>query len=176
MTSIKVIGIPQTLFALQSFTPELRRKHLKIAMSAAGGVMKDAAKPRMPKETGLLRQAISVKAHVPKKENRPAYALIGTSNKVVGAVAQIGGRTRTLTNARFKKLNATNMGAIYFGRMRRPSRYLHLVEKGTRRSSGAHVLETTYRVMKSAAEAAAVVKLKQGVAEVAFGLSKKAFK
>lgn len=171
-TSVKVIGIPQTLFALQSFTPELRRKHLKIAMSAAGGVMKDAAKPRMPKETGILRRAIIVKAHVPKRGDKPAYAVVGANNKVVGAFTTVRGRARILTNARYLKSgNPTN-----FGRLRRPGRYLHLVEKGTRRSRGAKVLETTALMMRSAAEAAAVRKLRQGIQEVAFGLSSKAFK
>ena len=170
--TIKVIGIPQTLFSLQSLTPELRRKHLKIAMSAAGGVMKDVAKPRMPKETGLLRRAIVVKAHVPKKPNKPAYAVVGANNKVIGAVTTFRGKARILTNARYRKSSdPTN-----FGRLRRPGRYLHLVDKGTKRSRAARVLETTAVMMRPAAEAAAVRKLRQGIQEVAFGLNKKAFK
>jgi hypothetical protein len=170
--SIKVIGIPQTLFVLQSFTPELRRKHLKIAMSAAGGVMKDAAKPQMPKETGLLRRSIIVKSSVPKNPAKPAYAAVGASRKTLGAFTTTRGRARILTNARYLKSGQPGN----FGRLRRPARYLHLVEKGTRRSRAARVLERTAIVMKQPAEAAAVRKLKQGVQEVAFGLSQKAFK
>lgn len=126
---------------------------MRVALNAAGGVIRDAAVALAPKETGLLRKSIKVKvsvpeaSHNPKHWSRPAYAVIGPARRIVSAVTTSGkGSLRTV--GRNAAINAAFRGKTVT--RRRPSRYAHLVEKGTKahiiRAKNAAVLASNSRV------------------------------
>lgn len=137
--AIKVFGVQDCLEAFKDLPRTVRNKHMKIALNAAGGVIRDSMAGFAPKETGLLRKSLKVKAtvpdasHNPLHHGKPAYAVVGPARRVASAVTTSGkGSLRTVGRnaafiAAFKGKTVTR---------RRPSRYSHLVERGTR----AHVI------------------------------------
>lgn len=129
------ISIRRAVLNLQSLPAKVRNRHMKIAMSAAGGVVARQAIANLPKATGLLRKSIKVKAVVPdasynvKHHGKPAYAIVGPTRRVVGPVIRgKDGKAKKLSD---KKAFKYVMGG---GKVetRSPSRYAHLIERGTK--------------------------------------------
>lgn len=165
-------NLKQALKALDEFPRGIRRKWTRIALSAAGGVLRDAAKRLVPQETRLLERSLAVKVKVPRDANRPAYALVGAkrgvrrpvfaSAKRFGAVSRK--RLRTIGEARAQKLLARGERIRY----RSPARYIHLVEnphllRGGGMTEGSRFLSRTLATAGQAAEAKAISKIREGV-------------
>lgn len=112
-------------------------KHLRIALNAWGGVVRDVARPLAAQESGLLKKSLAVKVIIPDASKntahhgRPARVLVGPSRKVVGNVVNKAGAFKTVGAKRAEKLKAEGAQV----RTRKPSRYAHLVEKGTTRGA-----------------------------------------
>lgn len=151
--AVKVFGVQDCLEAFKDLPRTVRNKHMRIGLNAAGGVIRDAAVAFAPKETGLLRKSIKVKVKVPDASfnplhhGKPAYAVVGPARRIASAVTTSGkgslravGRNAAI-NAAFKGRTVTR---------RRPSRYAHLVERGTKahiiRAKNAAVLAGNGRV------------------------------
>lgn len=132
-TVVKVHGVPDTLAAFADLPRTLQNRHMRIAINAAGGVIRDAAAANVPRETGLLRKSLKVKARVPNASHdvrhwgKPAYAVVGPARKVVGLATTVRGVTRGGIKRAIKA--QSGIGAV---RIRRASRYAHLVERGTK--------------------------------------------
>ena len=138
---------------------------MRIALNAGGGVIRDAAAALAPKETGLLKKSLKVKVRVPDASKnpahhgKPAYAMIGPSRNVVGVQAyrKSGARAKFKT-ARLKSRKKgeadrwARSGLLVGTNLRRPSRYAHLVEKGTKR--GVKATRFMARAVSVAGEAA----------------------
>lgn len=125
----------QLMHNLQTLPKKMRTKHLRIAMNAWGGVVKRKMQDLAPKETGLLRQSITVKVRIPdasfneKHHGKPAYGLVGPSRRLVRAVARTSKGFRSKSAAGIAKAHLA--GRVV--QVRRPSRYAHLVDRGTRK-------------------------------------------
>jgi hypothetical protein len=109
---------------------------LRKALNAWGGYVRNVAKSLAPEQTGLLKKSLKVKVVIPdasfneKHHGRPAYVMVGPSRDAVGPVS--GGRLLSIRKA--TKLVRSG-GRV---QTRRPSRYAHLVERGTQRGVKAH--------------------------------------
>jgi HK97 gp10 family phage protein len=131
---LRVGGVQDTLNAFRDLPRAIRNKHMRIAMNAGAGVIRDAAVANAPKQSGLLRKSLKIKVRVPdasynvKHHGKPAYAVIGPARHVVARVATIKGVVKTITTRQAIKRSFGGGGFT----TRRPSRYAHLVEKGTR--------------------------------------------
>lgn len=130
---LRVGGVQDAINAFRDLPRSVRNKHMRIAMNAGAGVIRDAAVANAPKETGLLKKSLKIKVRVPdasfntQHHGRPAYAVIGPSRKVVG-LTQTSKAGLKLTS--LKRLTKKGFRGNLVQR-RRPSRYAHLVEKGT---------------------------------------------
>jgi HK97 gp10 family phage protein len=131
---LRVGGVQDTINAFRDLPRAIRNRNLRIAMNAGGGVIRDAAVANAPKETGLLKKSLKIKVRVPDASynvahhGRPAYAVIGPSRYVVGPTIRKGNKPKLLTIRRAVK-HVLGGGRV---QTRSPSRYAHLVEKGTR--------------------------------------------
>lgn len=203
---VKVFGVPETMAAFTELPRSLRIRHMRIALNAAGGVLRDAAVANTPKESGLLRKAMKVKVSVPEASfniahwKRPSYALVGASRNVTGIQRfRASGRKGSFRMMRTFVRGPREARQEFFAKtglavattLRRPSRYAHLVERGTKGhsiiaksarvlSSGSvifgrsvrhpgtkarHPLATAVRTSGSAAQVKALRKLTDGVYE-----------
>lgn len=130
---VKVFGVSDCVAAFSDLPRTVQNRHMRIALNAAGGVIRDAAVANLPRETGLLRKSVKVKVRVPnashnqKHWGRPAYAVIGPARRVVGLATTVLGKTRAGIKRAIKA--QTGAGSV---RIRRPSRYAHLIERGTK--------------------------------------------
>jgi hypothetical protein len=132
---IKVHGIPEAVEAFKDLPRTVRNRHMRIAMNAGGGVIRNAMAARMPVETGLLKRSLRVKVKVPDASfnvahhGRPAYAVIGPKRGITGRVGiSRKGVMKTLTTR--QAIRASFGGSGFH--VRRPSRYAHLIERGTK--------------------------------------------
>lgn len=120
---------------LQTLPRKVMFKHVRIGMMAWGGVVKRKMQELAPKETGLLRRSIIVKARIPdasynvKHHGKPAYAIVGPRRDLVRAVALTPKGFRSKSAAGIAKAHAAGKRVV----IRRPSRYAHLVDRGTRK-------------------------------------------
>lgn len=96
---------------LRALGPRVQRKVLRGAVTAASSPVLKAAKRKAAKQSGLLKKALGRK--------------IVTNKKTGGVTAVIGARK--------------GVEGQYKGKLRRPSRYSHLVEKGFINEHGEHV-------------------------------------
>lgn len=132
---LRVGGVQDTINAFRDLPRSIRNRHMRIAMNAGAGVIRDAAVANAPKETGLLKKSLKIKVRVPDASynvahhGRPAYAVIGPSRYVVGPTIRKGGKPKLLTIRRAVKY-VLGGGKV---QTRSPSRYAHLVERGTRK-------------------------------------------
>lgn len=142
------------LRALDYFPRGLRNKWLRISLSAAGGILRDAASRYVRVRTRLLKRSLGVKVKVPAGWN--AYVLVGARRGMKRPVVRgKGGRLRAITDKRAAKLR-TKGAAV--NRYQNPTRYAHLVEK-------THpFLQTAWLTAYPAALAKATAKLQEGVA------------
>jgi hypothetical protein len=133
--TIHVQGIPEAIEAFRDLPRQVRNRHMRIAMNAGGGVIRNAMAARMPVETGLLKRSLRVKVKVPDASfnvahhGRPAYAVIGPKRGITGRVGiSRKGVMKTLTTR--QAIRASFGGSGFH--VRRPSRYAHLIERGTK--------------------------------------------
>jgi HK97 gp10 family phage protein len=95
---------------LRGFPADMKKKGLRAAVTTAGRVVIKAARKNMPVETGLLKKSIGQRTKVYKREE------VGVS--VIGPRSDFKTKIRDTLTGKKKK--------------RRPSKYLHLLEYGTR--------------------------------------------
>lgn len=125
----------QLMHNLQIFPRKVMFKHLRIALNAWGGVVRDRMRSLAPKESGLLRQSLSVKVKIPDASyntahhGKPGYVVVGPKRGLVRAV--------TRTKKGFRQKSAKGIAKAHEKglsvQIRRPSRYAHLLERGTSR-------------------------------------------
>lgn len=129
LLNVRMTGVPECIAALKHLPDSVQRKHLRIAMNAAGGQLKNAAVSRVPKRTGLLKQALGVK--VTQKRDGNWYTVVGAKRGMSRAIRTTRkGTTRAMSKRATANLAFTPGG----GSQKRvnPARYLHLAEAGTR--------------------------------------------
>jgi hypothetical protein len=129
MLTAKLSGVPECIAALKHVPDSIKRKHLRVALNAAGGLLKQGAISRVPARTRLLKQALGVK--VTQKRNGEWYTVVGAKRGMRRAVKTTrAGKTKALSKRATSNLKFTPGGGArqYID----PARYLHLVEKGTR--------------------------------------------
>lgn len=103
----RIIGLDAIKRKLEALPEQLRRKAYRSALSSGARVIAKAAKRKVGKgESGMLKKSIGIK-YLPATTRSQALGLVGP-----------------------KRGN----GGIYNGQRRNPTRYAHLVEKGTRHS------------------------------------------
>lgn len=166
---VTLLGVPEALRALEQFSTSIQRKQTRIALSAAGGVMKAEVIKRTPVRTGTLKKYQIVKTAL-SKDKSIAYTLVGAKRRVKVAVSENksgelkviarfitkkDGTIKASGAKRLSKAEAAGKQVAY----QVPSRYSHLAERNTKYL--AHSLAACqYR----AAEAA-IKKLREGVEE-----------
>lgn len=123
---VRIDGIPQAIAAMQNLTPAVRIRHLRIAMNAAMGVIKNHTVP--PRLTGLLDRSQRVKVVIPaaskdpRHHDKPAYSLLGAGRGLAGLRTKRG-KVRTLTRKKAATAKALGNKLVY------ASRYSHFAEK-----------------------------------------------
>ena len=179
--AIKVFGVEECLATFAALPMDIQNRKMRIAMNAGGGVIRDAAVALAPSETGLLKKSLKVKATVPNASHNPAHhgkpakAIIGASRNVVGVQTfRKSGAMGKVKTARLKKRKKgeadrwARSGLLLGTTVRRPSRYAHLVEKGTKRGvKGQHFLSRAVSVAGAAAQSKVIAKLQEGLHEFA---------
>lgn len=172
ITAMKVYGIPETLKAFDELPKRMRVKHLRIALNAAAGLIRDAAKARVRRESGLLAASLKTKVAIPdasynvKHHGKPAYAVIGPARNVVGPV--LNGKVLSVRKATKHVLSGGKVET------RRPSRYAHLIERGhggPRPAPAYPFLGPAVAASKEQALSRAVEKLRSGLEQEAAALA-----
>jgi HK97 gp10 family phage protein len=148
MLTLKITGIEDTFKALNQFGKGVKSRQLIKASSKAAAVIKPDVIARAPRETGTLAKAFVIKAKR-TKDGEGAYAAIGANKAISVAVARNDKGTRKVIatfrtkkdgtikvtgGKRLEKAFAEGKSGIEY---RKPSRYLHLVEGGTKRGTRA---------------------------------------
>lgn len=163
---LRVGGVDECLRAFADLPRTIQNRHMRIAMNAGAGVIRDAAVANAPKETGLLKRSLKIKVKVPNASynaahhGRPAYAVIGPQRRVVGV------KTYTKSGKARKGIRKLLLkpGQKLATTLRRPSRYAHLVERGTKRGVKAtHFLARAVASAGPAAQAKVIAKLREGL-------------
>jgi hypothetical protein len=138
---MRLVGLREASFVLNEFPKRMRRKYMRVAMNAGGGVLKKAAVANVPSGANrLLKQSIAVKVKGTRKEEW--YAAVGPKRgmKLARKHWSQGGASRVLNR------KATDMLASIPGQKEQyinPARYAHLVERGTRQ----HVVSARGRTL-----------------------------
>ena len=140
MGQAKLIGVRAAVEALLELRPALVRKTMRIAMNAAGGIVKREAVARVTKESGLLKSSLSVKVKAAK--NGEWFAATGPRRGMKRAYRINKRGTAKLLSAK-KQAKAFEGGAKLT--YRNPTRYAHLVENGT----AGHQVTTSKRSLAS---------------------------
>lgn len=123
---IQLVGIERAVANLAQLPRRVAHRHLRIALNAAGGTIRDSAKTLAPRESGTLRQSLRVKVKIPdasfdvRHHGKPAYAVIGPARGFSKQVTKRAGRHRIIGKR-------TKLGSK--PQTRRPSRYAHFAEK-----------------------------------------------
>lgn len=84
---IHVAGVKEALRAFDELPRKVRFKHLRIALNAGAGLIRDRAASLARRETGLLAGSLGIKVKIPdasyneKHHGKPAYAVIGPKRK-----------------------------------------------------------------------------------------------
>lgn len=188
---IKIFGVREALFAFRELPRRVGFKWLRIALSAAGGIIRDQAAQNARRETGLLAKSLGVKVKIPDASfnaahhGKPAYVVIGPkrhSGRLLkinarGNLRGFGAAQKALAAER-KRLNKEGLlsplrrehaaivavakqfpHAIY----RNPSRYAHLIEKGTKHSRAFPFLAPAVSQTKGAVLGKIGAKLGEGI-------------
>lgn len=193
---IKVYGVPHAVRAFEQLPRRVQFRHLRIALNAGGGVIRDAYKARAHQETGLLAKSIGVKVAIPdasfnpKHHGKPAYAVIGVKRKA-GRIVRLNkqGKLKGF-GAGQKELNAARVRLTKEGKLtprqrdrfavklalknapgavfRNPSRYAHLAGPDRK---GVEVFAAAVSASKAQAGARIIDKLKQGLTTEAAALA-----
>lgn len=196
---ITITGLESALSALNELPRRLRFKHFRIALNAGGGIVSRAAKGYARRRTGLLAKSIGVKVTIPDASHnkahhgKPAYVIIGPkrksgrmmrlnkSSKLVGfgaAQKALAERRKELAGfgiaplAREKSAvalaKAAHAEAVYIN----PTRYAHLVEKGTKRTKAYPFLAPAIAATKGQVVQVIASKIRAGVEQEARALAR----
>lgn len=138
------------------------RKHLLIAMNAAGSPAKATAQSESARETGLLAKSQIVKVPRDRKTRYATGVVVGASRSVVRAFINKGGKGKLLTDRKATKRVLAG-GKV---RVRRPSRYAHLAEKKS------PAIKRATKTLEVVGVPRMVQKIEQGIAAEAAALPK----
>jgi hypothetical protein len=116
---------------LRDISNRTLRLATRSALHRAGTIIKTRAKQKTPIETGLLQKSLQVKDS--KHTSRKIYSLVGASRKTVGPAMRSYFRRKAAASRAGVPLRITSK------KVRKPSRYLHLVEKGFKHRNGKQV-------------------------------------
>lgn len=144
--AIKVHGVQDTLAAFGEIPRAVGNMNMRVAMNAGAGIIRDEAVANIKSRSGLLAKSMKIRVKVPDASfntahhGRPAYAVIGPSRNVAGIQTyRKTGRLGKIKALRVKRKGRIEsiVGRSLFGsrvatNLIRPSRYAHLVEKGTK--------------------------------------------
>ncbi len=141
--TVTVSGAAEARNALAQFGEGVQRVSIKRSLAAAGGVLKREAQKRVPQQTGTLEKYQIVKTSL-NRAKTVAYTLVGAKRGVQVAVTEDtkkgglkvlarwvtkkNGTVSAKSPARFRKAVAAKAKIAY----RVPSRYGHLVERGSK--------------------------------------------
>jgi HK97 gp10 family phage protein len=177
MRVIEITGIRESMQALRELGKGTVGRQLNKALSASGGPLKREAVKRVPVDSGSLKKALIVKVKLRRNKESGGYALVGANRRLTFWVRP-GAKKPTKIIATFrqkkdgtiavsggKRLDAAR-GAGARVQKRKPSRYLHLVEGGTKRGVKAQrFLAQTITVAGPQAVARFRERLAKGVEE-----------
>ncbi len=116
---------------LRDISNRTLRLATRAALHAAATEIKKVAKQKTPVYTGWLQKALQTKDS--KHTSRKLYSLVGASRKIFGPAMKSYFR---------KKGEAKRAGVplvVKSKKVRKPTRYLHLVEKGFKHRNGKQV-------------------------------------
>lgn len=127
---------PRSLASFQVAMAQLPRRvglrHLRIAMNAWGGVVKQEAVARVPTETKALKRSLGVRVVIPDASwnvahhGRPSRAIVGPRRRFAApALRTKAGQLKSIGLKRATKIVLRGGKVI----SRVPSRYAHLAEK-----------------------------------------------
>lgn len=118
--SFRVTNLPQALAAMSRFPEAIRRKWLRIAMNAGGGLLRRRLFTQVSRRTGLLRQSLGVKVAFLKKKPGEWHATVGARRRfkkqkpqvVAGLGIQVSkrGKIRAATKAQLRNAKASMFG------------------------------------------------------------------
>lgn len=141
--TVQTIGLKEAIQGIVGFSISVRRKVIRTAVSKGASILRAEAARRAPESSGTLRKNLGIKVALSKDETR-CRAFIGGKRGIKTQVSiKASGGTKvlaTFTKRKDKTIKVSGVKrlakAIASGAtttMRQPSRYLHLVEGGTRR-------------------------------------------
>lgn len=158
--AMQLTGVREALHNMRELPRGVQIRQLRIALNAAGGILKRYAAASAPKETGLLKQSIVVKVIIPDASKntahhgKPARVIIGPSRKVKRPVHRGAKGLRAITEKRAANLRHQGKAVDKY---RKPSRYAHLAHRKT------PYLTTAVNIAGAAAMHKASQKLREGV-------------
>lgn len=159
----RVKGIDKLRNRLARIKPSVERKHMRRAMLAAGGVIRDEAASRAPVRTGLLKRSYRVK--YVRRRDGGGLAIIGPKQGMKRAIRRTRrGTFRAIGKKKLAELQAAKSPIRYHD----PARIAHLVEKGHKGAPAKPHLFPAYRAKR----AAALNKIKQKLREALIKESK----
>lgn len=132
---VAVAGVPEALYAFAELPKRLRIKHVRIALSAAAGMIRNAAASIVQRKSKLLQRSLKVKVTIPdasyneQHHGKPAYAVIGPVRRAVSEVV-VGRVLKSGIIKTKRRVSVTGRNLLSGVRLKRASRYAHLVEKG----------------------------------------------
>lgn len=130
--NVIALGIEQAVANLAQLPKKVAFKHLRKALSAAGGTIKKAAAANVPVETGLLKKSLIVKTKIPdaswdiRHHGRPAYTIIGPRRRFFYTNAR---KQKFAFNLAKKSHELARQQGYRFTTIGGASRYAHVVEK-----------------------------------------------
>ena len=187
---VQLIGVRELLHTFRDLPKSVRVKHLLMGLNKGGGMLRNSAAQFAAVETGLLKKSLRVKT-----PGRSAVSAGKDPYAAVGPARNVGRMMRRTASGRIKghgkaqkafletiKL-ASGAGAglreskraakAFTGQkysdatFRNPSRYAHLVEKGTRRMRARPFLSIAARITGPAAQQAVIQKVQEGLRQEA---------
>ena len=135
---VNAADLMRTVATLSALPRKIKNRPIRMALGAAGGVLKNDLPPRTPVRFGYLKKSYKVKV-TQKKATKDWHVTVGIGR----------GRKQRFYNKRTKGKNIV------------PSRYLHLVENGSKGGGrrGHHMLRNAAAMVGPAAIAKGATKL-----------------
>jgi hypothetical protein len=187
-TTLHITGVKEAMHAFSELPKRIGIKHVRIALNAGCGVVRNRYAAMAHRESGLLSKSIGIKVKIPdashnaKHHGKPAYGVIGpkrNAGKIMrrnskGNLKGYGAAQRELKFERARLAAAGTLSPLQRerearrftqasftdGQYRNPSRYAHLAGKNRQ---GAEVLNSAMRQSQGAAAARIAEKLQQGI-------------
>lgn len=182
---VEIHGIKQAIAAMQGLTPALRIRHMRIALNAACGVIKNRIVATAPKDTGLLVKSQRVKVKIPQASknpahhDKPAWGMIGAGRGLLATVTKRGKVGIKTTKAAFKDIQKGKAVKVKVATERgkmvavRASRYAHFAEKGRKGKGGTHFMANAAQSAAAEANQKFAEKIGQGIRTEAARLASK---